>query len=238
MAAIQRFICTPVMIRPASSPNSQAPHFMAFSISPSTSASASQTLRKPSQNTILRSVEVGRIPSISSDELVSDGFLEAIEELERMAREPADVLEAMQGRLSARELHLVLVYFSQDGRDSWCALEVFDWLRKENRADGETVELMVAIMCGWVEKMVRGDHAVADVVGLLKDMECVGLTPRFSMIEKVISVYWEVGKKAEAVMFVRDMLERGVDYTVDGGQGNRRGGPTGYLAWKMMVCLS
>ncbi|KAL5975444.1 hypothetical protein ACLOJK_019766 [Asimina triloba] len=37
--------------------------------------------------------EVGRIPSISTDELVSDGFLEAIEELERMAREPADVLE-------------------------------------------------------------------------------------------------------------------------------------------------
>ncbi|KAL6003191.1 hypothetical protein ACLOJK_023414 [Asimina triloba] len=226
MAAIHRFICTPVMMmRPtSSSPKSHPPHFLAFSIS--------QTPPKPPKTTLLRSLEVGRIPSISTDELVSDGFLEAIEELERMAREPADVLEACS--LSDRELHLVLVYFSQDGRDSWCALEVFDWLRKENRADGETVELMVTIMCGWVEKMVRGEHAVEDVVGLLKDMECVGLTPRFSMIEKVISVYWEVGKKAEAVMFVRDMLERGVDYTVDGGQGDRGGGPTGYLAWKMM----
>ncbi|KAL5990588.1 hypothetical protein ACLOJK_011490 [Asimina triloba] len=64
--------------------------------------------------------------------------------------------------LSARELHLILVYFSQDGLNSWSALKLFDWLRKENRANNETGELMVTIMCGWVEKMVRGEHAVEE----------------------------------------------------------------------------
>ncbi|XP_077213836.1 pentatricopeptide (PPR) repeat-containing protein isoform X2 [Tasmannia lanceolata] len=164
---------------------------------------------------------------------MSDQFFEAIEELELMEREPSDILEEMNGRLSAREIQLVLVYFSQEGRDSWCALEVFDWLRRENRVDGETMELMVSIMCVWVEKLVRGEHVVEDVIDLLKDMDCVGLKPRFSMIEKVISLYWEMGKKAEAVLFVKEILKRGVDYTVDDGDGNR-GGPTGYLAWKMM----
>ncbi|KAL5988345.1 hypothetical protein ACLOJK_036109 [Asimina triloba] len=144
-------------------------------------------------------------PSISTDELVSDEFLEAIEELEWMAREPADVLEACS--LSARELHLILVYFSQDGCNSWSTLKVFDWLCKENLANSEIVELMG--MDSEIVELIRG--------GLLKDMECVGLTPRFNMIKKRISMYWEVGKKAEAVMLVRDMLERGVNYTVDGG---------------------
>lgn len=165
---------------------------------------------------------------------MSDGFFEAIEELEQMKRDPADVLEDMNTRLSARELQLVLVYFSQEGRDSWCALEVFDWLRRENRVDGETMELMVSIMCGWIEKMVRDDCGVDDVFGLLRDMECVGLKPRFSMIEKVVSVYWEMGKKAEAMAFVEDMSRRGIEYSVDGGERNR-GGAIGYLAWKMMV---
>lgn len=165
---------------------------------------------------------------------MSDGFFEAIEELEQMKRDPADILEDMNTRLSARELQLVLVYFSQEGRDSWCALEVFDWLRRENRVDGETMELMVSIMCGWIEKMVREDCGVDDIVGLLKDMECVGLKPRFSMIEKVVSLFWEMGKKAEAVAFVEDVIKRGVEYSVDGGDSNR-GGAIGYLAWKMMV---
>lgn len=173
-------------------------------------------------------------PSEEEEDQMSDGFFEAIEELEQMKRDPADILEDMNTRLSARELQLVLVYFSQEGRDSWCALEVFDWLRRENRVDGETMELMVSIMCGWIEKMVREDCGVDDIVGLLKDMECVGLKPRFSMIEKVVSLFWEMGKKAEAVAFVEDVIKRGVEYSVDGGDSNR-GGAIGYLAWKMMV---
>lgn len=184
----------------------------------------------------LSSIKLDSFLSASEEEedQMSDGFFEAIEELEQMKRDPADILEDMNTRLSARELQLVLVYFSQEGRDSWCALEVFDWLRRENRVDGETMELMVSIMCGWIEKMVREDCGVNDIVGLLKDMECVGLKPRFSMIEKVVSLFWEMGKKAEAVAFVEDVIKRGVEYSVDGGEGNQ-GGAIGYLAWKMMV---
>lgn len=187
----------------------------------------------------LNSIELDHFLPTSEEEEeenggIGDGFYQAIEELERMTRDPADVLEDMNAHLSLREMQLVLVYFSQEGRDSWFALEVFDWLRRENRVDGETMELMVSIMCGWIEKMVRDDSGVDDVVGLLKDMECVGLKPRFSMIEKVVSVYWEMEKKTEAVAFVKDILRRGVDYTVDDRESNR-GGPIGYLAWKMMV---
>lgn len=170
------------------------------------------------------------------EEEMGDGFFEAIEELERMTREPSDILEEMNERLSARELQLVLVYFSQDGRDSWCALEVFDWLRKENRVDKETMELMVAIMCGWVKKLIQEQHGVGDVVDLLVDMDCVGLRPGFSMVDKVISLYWEMGEKEGAASFVEEVLRRGISRADDDPEGHK-GGPTGYLAWKMMVSI-
>ncbi|KAF8394882.1 hypothetical protein HHK36_018819 [Tetracentron sinense] len=179
-------------------------------------------------------VELDPILTSDDEDEMGEGFFEAIEELESMAREPADVLEDMNERLSVRELQLVLVYFSQEGRDSWCALEVFEWLRKENRVDKETMELMVSLMCGWVRKLIEGESAIGDVVDLLVEMDCVGLKPSFSMIEKVISLYWEMGVKERAIMFVKEVLERGISYSVDDGEGHK-GGPTGYLAWKMMV---
>eukprot|EP00262_Sarcandra_glabra_P000995 TRINITY_DN11002_c0_g1_i1.p1 TRINITY_DN11002_c0_g1~~TRINITY_DN11002_c0_g1_i1.p1 ORF type:complete len:494 (+),score=76.78 TRINITY_DN11002_c0_g1_i1:236-1717(+) len=205
---------------------------------PSRVSTATRNRRNPSILAPIRSSssEFGSLGSIEfkEEEKMSEGFFEAIEELEKMAREPADILEEMNDRLSARELQLVMVYFSQEGRDSWFALEVFDWLRRGNRIDEETTELMVSIMCGWLEKLIRGDGDVGDVVQLLKDMECVGLKPAFSMIEKVISLYWEMGRKAEAVVFVKEFLHWRVDYTMEDGASDR-GGPIGYLAWKMMV---
>ncbi|GLT26837.1 hypothetical protein SLA2020_018790 [Shorea laevis] len=183
---------------------------------------------------LLKSVELDQFIRSDDEDEMSEGFFEAIEELERMAREPSDILEEMNDRLSSRELQLVLVYFSQEGRDSWCALEVFEWLKKENKVDNETMELMVSIMCSWVKKLIEGERDVADVVDLLVDMDCVGLKPGFSMIEKVISLYWEMGKKERAVLFVKEVLRREIAYAEDRGEG-QKGGPTGYLAWKMMV---
>lgn len=184
----------------------------------------------------LKSVELDKFITSDDEDEMSEGFFEAIEELERMTREPSDVLEEMNDRLSVRELQLVLVYFSQEGRDSWCALEVFDWLRKENRVDKETMELMVSLMCSWVKKLIEEKNEVGDVVDLLVDMDCVGLKPSFSMIEKVISLYLEMGEKDGAVLFVKEILRRGISYSDDDGQGHK-GGPTGYLAWKIMVSL-
>ncbi|KAK9057553.1 hypothetical protein SSX86_022389 [Deinandra increscens subsp. villosa] len=179
-----------------------------------------------------KAVELDSVVIRNEDEM-SEGFFEAIEELETMRREPSDVLEEMNPRLSARELQLVLVYFSQEGRDSWCALEVFEWLKKENKVDEETMELMVSLMCGWVKKLIEGKHETEDVIDLLVDMECVGLKPGFSMIEKVISLYWDMGEKDAGVLFVKEVLRRGIGYEV-GEIRARKGGPTGYLAWKMM----
>lgn len=164
---------------------------------------------------------------------MGESLFEAIEELERMAREPADILQEMNTKLSSRELQLVLVYFSQEGRDSWCALEVFEWLHKENKVDQETMELMISIMCAWVTKLIRDRRTVDDVLDLLLDMDCVGLKPGFSIIEKVISLYWDMGDKENAVLFVNRLLSRRISYSLDGD--NNKGGPTGYLAWKMMV---
>lgn len=183
---------------------------------------------------LFSSVELGSF--VTSDDEISEVFLEAIEELESMTREPSDVLEEMNEKLTARELQLVLVYFSQEGRDSWCALEVFEWLRKENKVDKETMELMVSLMCGWVKKLVKGKSEVGEVIDLLVDMDCVGLRPRFSMIEKVISLYWEANEKEKAVTFVKEVLRRGIAYAKDDKRKNL-GGPTGYLAWKMMVIV-
>lgn len=186
---------------------------------------------------LFTSVELDQFLTSDDEEEMGEGFFEAIEELERMTREPSDVLEEMNDRLSVRELQLVLVYFSQEGRDSWCALEVFEWLRKENRVDKETMELMVTLMCSWVKKLIEGEHDVGDVVDLLVDMACVGLRPGFSMMENVILLYWEMGEKGRAVSFVKEVLRRGIACLEDDGEGPK-GGPTGYLAWKMMVRIS
>nr|KYP40061.1 hypothetical protein KK1_038602 [Cajanus cajan] len=154
----------------------------------------------------LKSVELDQfVTSDDEEDEMGEGFFEAIEELERMTREPSDILEEMNDRLSARELQLVLVYFSQDGRDSWFALE----------------------------KLIQEHHGVGDVVDLLVDMDCVGLRPGFSMIEKVISLYWEMGEKESAFLFVEEVLRRGIPYVEEDKEGHK-GGPTGYLAWKMM----
>lgn len=93
-----------------------------------------------------------------------------------MAQDYSDVLVGM-------------VYLAQEGRDSYCALEVFDWLRKENRFDAETAELVVSIACDWVERPIAGEHAAGDVVALPNEMGCVGLDPGFGMVEKVVALY-------------------------------------------------
>ncbi|MFS7899006.1 putative tetratricopeptide-like helical domain superfamily [Helianthus anomalus] len=180
-----------------------------------------------------KAVELDSVVTSDDEDEMSEGFFEAIEALETMTREPSDVLEEMNSRLSARELQLVLVYFVQEGRDSWCALEVFEWLKKENKVDEETMELMVSLMCGWVKKLIEGKHEIEDVIDLLVNMECVGLKPNFSMIEKVISLYWDLGEKDAGVLFVKEVLRRGIG-SEDGENRGRKGGPTGYLAWKMM----
>ncbi|KAL9232550.1 hypothetical protein vseg_007650 [Gypsophila vaccaria] len=167
---------------------------------------------------------------------MSQGLFEAIEELESMTRDPSDVLHQMNDRLSSRELQLVLLYFSQDGRDSWCALEVFHWLKKQNRVDQETMDLMVSIMCAWLHKLILSETHVSEIVHLLLDMDCVGLNPGFSMMEKAISVYWDLGKHAQAVSFVEELLRRRIlsSDNVNVNDAPNKEGPAGYLAWKMM----
>ncbi|XP_022857109.1 pentatricopeptide repeat-containing protein At2g30100, chloroplastic-like [Olea europaea var. sylvestris] len=183
---------------------------------------------------LLKSVELDMFVTSDGEDEMSERFFEAIEELERMTREPSDVLEEMNDKLSARELQLVLVYFSQEGRDCWCTLEVFEWLQKENRVDKETMELMVSIMCSWMKNLIERKNKVGDVVDLLVDMDCVGLKPSFSMIEKVISFYWELGDKEGAVLFVKEVLRRGIT-CLEGDKEENKDGPVGYLAWKMMA---
>ncbi|KAL6630976.1 hypothetical protein ACP70R_028316 [Stipagrostis hirtigluma subsp. patula] len=175
---------------------------------------------------------------------VPDGLLAAA--IEHLEREPASAAAggdagAPLAALTPRELQLVLVYFAQEGRDAYCALEVFDWLRRANRVDGETMELMAAIACGWIERLVGEGGDVADVAALLGEMDCVGLRPGFSLVEKAVALYWDRGEREQAVEFVRDVLRRGGlgaggggDHSGASGDGER-GGPVGYLAWKMMM---
>ena len=115
---------------------------------------------------------------------------------------------------------------------------MFEWWKKENRVDMEIMELMVSIMCGWIKSMIKAEKEVVEVIDLLMDMDCVGLKPNFSMMEKAISVYWDLGKKDQAIIFVDEILRREIMSLEDGIDDVHRGGPAGYLAWKMMVCFS
>ncbi|KAG6544240.1 hypothetical protein Mapa_014343 [Marchantia paleacea] len=140
-----------------------------------------------------------------------EALKEAIFELEYMVREPAEVLEGLQERLSTRDLELVLAYFAQEGRDSWCALEVFEWMQRVNRVGDDTHKLMMRIMFDWIMKLVEKEQPVEDVKSLLQDMHCVGLKPEFHIMQSIIGTYWEKGMKAEALCFVKEMLDSEVE---------------------------
>lgn len=75
---------------------------------------------------------------------------------------------------------------------------------------------------------------VSDVSALLGEMDCVGLRPGFSLVEKAVALYWDRSERARAVEFVRDVLRRG-SVAAGGEYDGERGGPVGYLAWKIMV---
>ncbi|KAF0910466.1 hypothetical protein E2562_002926 [Oryza meyeriana var. granulata] len=100
------------------------------------------------------------------------------------------------------------------------------------------MELMAAIACGWIERLVGAGGDVADVAALLGEMDCVGLRPGFSLVEKAVALYWDRGERGSAVEFVRDVLRRG-GVGAGGEYGSagdgERGGPVGYLAWRMMM---
>ncbi|XBJ10018.1 pentatricopeptide repeat-containing protein At2g30100, chloroplastic [Aegilops tauschii subsp. strangulata] len=183
-----------------------------------------------------RSVRLDHVIPADAAELglAGGGLLAAA--IEHLEREPAAAADdkAPLADLSPRELQLVLVYFAQEGRDAYCALEVFDWLRRADRVDGETMELMTAIACGWIERLVGAGGDVSDVSALLGEMDCVGLRPGFSLVEKAVALYWDRSERARAVEFVRDVLRRG-GVAAGGEYDGERGGPVGYLAWKIMM---
>lgn len=110
----------------------------------------------------------GNCDAAAAEQRFEEPFQEAIFELEIMVREPAEVLGGMQERLSVKDLELVLTYFAQEGRDSWCALEVYEWMQRENRVGDDTQKLMMSIMYGWVMKLVEGEQSVEEVKSLLQ----------------------------------------------------------------------
>jgi len=76
------------------------------------------------------------------------------------------------------------------------------------------MELMAAIVCGRIERLVGADGDIADVATLLGEMDCVRLWPEFSLVLR----RWGTGR----------------EHSSANGDGER-GGPVGYLAWKMMM---
>lgn len=160
---------------------------------------------------------------------IRHGLYEVIDQLEHMAREPEVILDELQKDLSTRDLQLVLVYFSQEGRDSWCVLEVFDWMQKVDRVDDETTDLMLSIMSNWLAKLVEEEDSVEEVRILLTEMKCVGLVLNYDMVEALISLYWDRGKRLEASRFVKYLLEFGGPLVED----EMNQDPTAYLMWKM-----
>uniref|UniRef100_M8BVZ6 Pentacotripeptide-repeat region of PRORP domain-containing protein n=1 Tax=Aegilops tauschii TaxID=37682 RepID=M8BVZ6_AEGTA len=85
-----------------------------------------------------------------------------------------------------------------------------------------------------MELLVGAGGDVSDVSALLGEMDCVGLRPGFSLVEKAVALYWDRSERARAVEFVRDVLRRG-GVAAGGEYDGERGGPVGYLAWKIMM---
>ena len=132
---------------------------------------------------------------------------EAIYEVEVLIREPQEVLEELQERLSTKDLQSILLYFSQEGRDIWYALEIFDWMKMSGRAeDEETRDLMMSIMSKWLMRLVGSDLPLNDVKNILQDMICVGLRPDPDILQSLVIAYWDKGLKEHALDLALDNI--------------------------------
>eukprot|EP00250_Pteridium_aquilinum_P007218 c16988_g1_i1 orf=102-1547(+) len=131
----------------------------------------------------------------------------AIYEVEVMVREPQQVLDSMQNRLSAQDLQLILLYFSREGRDMWYALEVFDWMQGAGRVEDDTRDLMMSIMSKWLMHVVGSGGSLEDVKSLLQEMACVGLQPEPDILQGLVCAYWDRGCKEDAVEFALDHVD-------------------------------
>ncbi|KAL2524366.1 Pentatricopeptide repeat-containing protein [Abeliophyllum distichum] len=90
---------------------------------------------------LLKSVELDMFVTSDDEDEMSKGFLEEIEELERMTREPSNVLEGMNDKLLARELPVSFsVLFA--GSEGLLVHVGGEWLQKAHRVDKEKIELM------------------------------------------------------------------------------------------------
>ncbi|KAI5075671.1 hypothetical protein GOP47_0009747 [Adiantum capillus-veneris] len=130
----------------------------------------------------------------------------AIYEVEVMVREPQEVLDGMRDRLSAQDLQLILLYFSQAGRDAWYALEVFDWMQGTGRAGEEARDLMMSVMFKWLMHLVSSGSPVEEVRSLLQDMTCVGLLPDPDILQALACAYWDRGSKDDAIEFALNCM--------------------------------
>ncbi|KAH7426938.1 hypothetical protein KP509_10G022700 [Ceratopteris richardii] len=125
----------------------------------------------------------------------------AIYELEVMVKEPQEVLGSMSDRLSAQDLQLILLYFSQSGRDAWYALEVYEWMQGVGRAGEEAYDLMMSIMFKWLMHLASSGRPLQEVKSLLQDMTCVGLKPEPDILQAIACTYWDKGSKDDALEF-------------------------------------
>ncbi|EFJ10204.1 hypothetical protein SELMODRAFT_427387 [Selaginella moellendorffii] len=163
---------------------------------------------KHGRSLLIRASSPGNLPVSNGNgqRKKNDALQETIFQLEGLLKEPGEVLNDIGEQLSAKDLQLVLSYFAEEGRDSWFALEVFEWMQKTNRVENDTHQLMMSIMVNWAMKLVEQEKPVEQVKALLEDMYCVGLTPESRIMHSIVAAYWEKGKASEALTFVKEVM--------------------------------
>ena len=84
-------------------------------------------------------------------------------------------------------------------------------------------------MSSWLNKLAEEEHSIEEVQCLLRDMKCVGLRPDYDMVKKLISMYWDSGKKSEAIQFVKYLLQTGKAMI----EKEKDQDPAKHIMWKM-----
>lgn len=84
-------------------------------------------------------------------------------------------------------------------------------------------KLKVSIPFCSIVRLIKGEHEADEVLGLLTEMECVGVKQGFSMVEKAMSLYWQ---KME-IMENRERVETSI--IAKGGQLDNRSKQKSFL---------
>ncbi|CAI5459459.1 unnamed protein product [Closterium sp. Yama58-4] len=163
----------------------------------------------------------------------SPPVLEVVRQLEAKMNEPSAVLESMKDMLTVEDLETLIAYLAQRGRDMWQALEVYDWMVRENRAQRSTRRLTLVIMDQRLGQLLQEACPTENILRLVVRMLELELLPDLPLKRMLAEHLWDRGDLPAVVRLLRILQESECFHGDGAGVSSGGGGGVADLAVRL-----